>query len=117
MSDSRLANVNQAESVPVLSPRRDSILVSRSTILLLSGILMGMVLRDGVLPWTHFHGFYFGLTGLVAYFGLEVVARRRAEREVREAHERMVNILNSRIDKHVSRSNSEHPVISLTPRS
>jgi hypothetical protein len=103
----------ELETAHGLNHKRDLILVSRSSILLLSGILMGMALREGVVPWAHFHGFFIGLTGLIAYFGLEVVSRRKAEREVREAHDRMVNILNSRIEKLVARSDGDYPVLSM----
>jgi hypothetical protein len=103
----------ELESAHGLNRNREMILVSRSSILLLSGILIGMALRDGVQPWAHFHGFFIGLTGLIAYVGLEVVSRHRADRETREAHDRMVNVLNSRIEKLVVRSNGDHSVLSM----
>jgi hypothetical protein len=90
-------------------PKREAILLSRSTILVLSGVLLGLALREGVLPSMHSLGFYVGLTGLIAYLGLEVASRRKHERVAREAHDRMVSILNSRIDKHMARPHPETP--------
>lgn len=115
MTNSRAEVLNEFGNGLALYHKREAILVSRSTILLLSGVLMGMALREGVVPWAHFHGFYIGLTGLIAYLGLEIVSRRRHDREAREAHDRMVNILNSRIDKHVARSLAEMPIVTTPP--
>jgi hypothetical protein len=105
MIENQVGALSNTGIEPVRSNRGDAFLLSRSTILVLSGVLLGMALRESVVTNVHLHGFYIGLTGLVAYLGLEVTSRRKHERELREAHDRMMSVLNTRIDKHVARTN------------
>jgi hypothetical protein len=76
-------------------------LLSRSTILILSGILVGMGLRDGLEHQLYLVGYFSGAVGIIAYFGLEVLAQRRQREATRETLQRAATVLNSWLAKEV----------------
>ncbi|MBI5761053.1 MAG: hypothetical protein HZA46_21220 [Planctomycetales bacterium] len=76
-------------------------LLSRSTILILSGILVGMGLRDGLEHQLYLAGYFSGAVGIIAYFGLEVLAQRRQREATRETLQRAATVLNSWLAKEV----------------
>ena len=81
-------------------------LLSHSTVLILSGFLIGMVCRRIADPRIEVLVFAVGVLGVVAYIGLDQVARRRQERAHRTAAERANQDLERRIDRHIAREST-----------
>jgi C4-dicarboxylate-specific signal transduction histidine kinase len=78
-------------------------LVSRSTILILSGFLVGLGTSHGLDPAAQARVFCAAGTGFLAYVGLDLVARRRRQTADREAHSKATRQLERRIGRHVGR--------------
>jgi len=76
-------------------------LLSRSTILILSGILVGMGLRDGLEHQLYLTGCLAGAVGIIAYFGLELLAQRRQREATKDTLQRAATVLNKWLAKEV----------------
>lgn len=84
-----------------ISPKSVPSLFSRTTILILSGVLMGIGLGQPTISSIHQQSLCASLAGMVAYLGLTVAARRRQREEIRSAFERATWNLNQRLDKFI----------------
>lgn len=73
-------------------------LLSRSSILILSGILVGMGLRDGLENRLYQLGYFAGAIGIISYFGLELLAQRRQREATRITLQRAATVLNTWLD-------------------
>lgn len=82
--------------------RRKSPLVSRSTILILSGFLIGSVLRDYTETRLERNILFAGLVGVVAYIGLVFGAYSHGKRKRRVAIEKAASDMENRIERHLS---------------
>jgi len=78
-------------------------LVSHSSILIFSGVLIGMVAARMVSREWQPIVYLVGLFGLVAYFGLALLAERRQRRTAERALEKASADLEHRFDRHVHR--------------
>lgn len=78
-------------------------MISRASILILSGFLVGMVTSRSVVPGTELSVLAAALTGVLSYVVLDHVSCRREQRVVREACRRTTKTLENRIDRHISR--------------
>jgi hypothetical protein len=76
--------------------------ISRSAILILSGILIGTTLSQGNLTGLSFSGFCAGVIGMISFYGLDVAARRREDRVVRRRLAVVDLTLATRLKRHVS---------------
>ena len=85
-------------------PAKSRWLLSRSTILILSGILIGMGIGNGWTASIHKLGFSAGMVGLVSYLGLDTVSRRRREKEEERALHQASCKLDTRIFRHIART-------------
>jgi hypothetical protein len=85
-----------------VAPKRPVQLVSRTAILILSGVLVGTAVGHGVPAGIYVHCFCAGVLGLVAFVTLDHLAERRRKQTVRRALERSQRTLASRIDRHVA---------------
>ena len=65
--------------------RHDSRLVTRSTVLILSGWFIGMATGRALPPGTEVSALLVGFTGMVAFLGLEYAAQQRKKRAASEA--------------------------------
>lgn len=74
-------------------------LLSRSTILILSGMLVGMGLRDGLEHQLYLTGGLAGAVGIIAYFGLELLAQRRQREATKDTLQRAATVLNTWLAK------------------
>jgi hypothetical protein len=94
-------------------------LLSRSSILILSGILVGMGLRDGLQHELYLLGYFAGAIGIISYFGLELLAQRRQREATKETLQRAASVLNSWLDKESggdSRPANSSSAIPVAPR-
>ena len=78
-------------------------LVSHSSILIFSGILIGMVASRMVSQEWQSTVYLIGLFGLVSYFGLALLAERRQRNTTERALEKASTDLEHRFDRHVHR--------------
>ena len=82
-------------------------LLSRSTILILSGFLIGIVSQQFVDADLKIYVLSAGVFGLVAFIGLEAVASRLNARATQKASKKAEAALVERVNRHVSRHASE----------
>jgi hypothetical protein len=82
---------------------RPGVLVSRTAILILSGVLIGNGIGNGVMSGLHFYGFCAGLIGLISFFALDVLAHQRQLLKTRRRTESVTRVLDRRIRRHVAR--------------
>ena len=75
--------------------------VSHTTILILSGLLIGMVAGSWTHPNVQMPVFVAGVLGLVMYIGVSRVAQRR-QQSAHQTRERSLNKLEIRLNRHVS---------------
>lgn len=78
-------------------------LLSHSTILILSGFLIGMVAHNYVQSQAAPYVYLTGIVGLIAYLGLGQLARSRQKRAESLACERASDMLVQRLNRHVPR--------------
>jgi len=78
-------------------------LISRSTIFILSGVLIGLGFGGGYSPSFHYSGLMAGWVGLIAYIALDWVARRRKKAATQRKLERKTSALESRIFRVIPR--------------
>lgn len=86
-----------------LHRRRTGALVSQSSILILSGFLLGTVFNDSIPPEIHAYATLAGTCGVIAYIGLRFVSVRYLGMGGQMATEEAVSKLENRIDRHVAR--------------
>ncbi len=82
-----------------VTPRRSPEVVSRSAILILSGALIGTAVTQGELTGLNASGFYAGIAGLLAFYVLDLAARRNRTRVVR----RKLAAIDTRLTKRLKR--------------
>lgn len=87
---------------PVAAPRPVQ-LVSRTAILILSGVLIGTGVGRGAPAGIYFYTFCAGVIGLISFMGLEHLAERQRQAKTRRVLEAAERTLASRIDRHVPR--------------
>jgi hypothetical protein len=76
-------------------------LISESTILILSGILIGIMSTRASYSPLSASTFLTGITGLIAYYSLGYVRQRKAERAEAAAFERSTTQLAQRVERHI----------------
>jgi hypothetical protein len=76
--------------------------ISRSAILILSGILIGTTIAQGHMTGVSFYGFCAGIIGMISFFSLDVAAERRQSRVVRKRLAVANSTLTTRLRRHVT---------------
>ena len=76
-------------------------LVSRSTILILSGFLIGSVFRDYAETRLERNILFAGLIGIVAYIGLVFGTQSHSRRKQRVANDKATSEMDDRIERHI----------------
>lgn len=76
--------------------------ISRTTILILSGVLMGVGLGQPAVSQVHRQALSASLVGLVSYLGITVAARKRHREAIQTAFEQATWNLNTRLDRFVA---------------
>ena len=84
-----------------VAPQRSPQIISRSAILILSGVLIGNSIHQGPLDDTSVHAFCAGIVGMVSFVGLELVAQRGRQRKVRKTLAAADSALMKRLRRHV----------------
>jgi len=84
-----------------VAPQRSPQIISRSAILILSGVLIGNAIHQGPLEGASYYGLCAGLTGLISFLGLELVAQRGSQRVVRRTLAAVDSTLTQRLRRHV----------------
>ncbi len=87
--------------------RIDRQLISRSAILILSGVLIGSTVTQGQLTGIGFFGFCAGIIGMISFLALDLAARGRQKRIVRRTLAAADSTLTKRLRRHVG---SQSPV-------
>jgi hypothetical protein len=82
-----------------ISPKPAPSIISRTTILILSGVLMGIGVGHASVTTAHRQALCASVAGLVSYLGLSVAARKRHREAIRTAVEQATWNLNTRLDK------------------
>jgi len=75
--------------------------ISRSAILILSGLLIGTAIAQGDLAGVAFYRFVAGIIGLIAFYALDLAAQRRQTRVVRKRLAAADSVLTRRLRRHV----------------
>ena len=78
-------------------------ILSHSSILILSGFLIGLAACRGVHPELQANVCLAGVAGLISYFGLGLLARQRQQRADRVARQQAAWRMERRIHRHVPR--------------
>ena len=76
--------------------------ISRSAILILSGVLIGTTISQGPLTGTSFYGFCAGIIGMISFFALDLAAQNRQTHVVRRRLAAANSKLNTRLHRHVT---------------
>ncbi len=84
-------------------------LLSHSTILILSAFLIGVTAGKASSLQIELMIYLTGSVGLIAYFLLGQLARRRKQKTERLATRQAVTELESRVDRHITRSAADNP--------
>ncbi len=84
-----------------VAPQRSPQVISRSAILILSGVLIGNSIHQGPLDGLSFYGFCAGMTGMVSFVGLDLAAQRGRQRVVRKTLAATDSTLTQRLRRHV----------------
>jgi hypothetical protein len=84
-----------------IAPQRSPQIISRSAILILSGVLIGNSIHQGPLDGISFSAFCAGIVGMVSFVGLELVAQRSGQRVVRKTLAAADSTLTKRLRRHV----------------
>ena len=80
-------------------------LISRSSILILGGVLIGLSCSEGLnhgFGSISFLAFLAALVGLFAFIGLDLAGRRRRARAERLAHQQAVEKIEQRVNRHLA---------------
>ena len=75
--------------------------ISRSAILILSGLLIGTAIAQGDLGGVAFYRLVAGIIGLIAFYALDLAAQRRQTRVVRKRLAAVDSVLTRRLRRHV----------------
>ncbi len=86
---------------PVGSPPARQV-VSRSAILILSGVLIGSTVAQGALTGVAFSSFCAGIIGMISFLALNLAAHRRDTRIVRRTLAAADSNLTKRLRRHVA---------------
>ena len=84
-----------------LAQQRSPQVISRSAILILSGVLIGNSLHQGALDGIAFYGFCAGIVGMLSFLGLDLAAQRGRQRIVRKTLAAADSTLTQRLRRHV----------------
>jgi hypothetical protein len=76
--------------------------ISRSAILILSGVLIGTTVSQGHLTGLSLYGFCAGIIGMISFFALDLVAQKRQTRAVRRRLAAADSTLTTRLRRHVT---------------
>jgi hypothetical protein len=87
---------------PIGLPQPARQVVSRSAILILSGILIGTTISQGHLTGTSFYGFCAGIIGMISFFALDLAAQKRQTRVIRKRLAAANSKLTTRLHRHVT---------------
>ena len=93
-----------------VAPQRSPQIISRSAILILSGVLIGTSIHRGPLDGISFYGFCAGITGLVSFIALDLVAQRGRQRVVRKTLAAVDSTLSQRLRRHVECQTPKAPL-------
>jgi hypothetical protein len=88
-------------------------LISHSTILILSGFLIGIGAGKAAHPDIENYVLLAGVGGLIAYIGLDSAARRRTHRATQAAMDKATQALEERYSRHLAASEMK---VESTPR-
>ncbi len=102
----RHASINGKPVAPQRSPQ----IISRSAILILSGVLIGNSIHQGPLDGISFYGFCGGITGLISFIGLDLAAQRGRQRVVRKTLAAVDSTLTQRLQRHVECQTPQAPL-------
>jgi hypothetical protein len=75
--------------------------ISRSAILILSGILIGTAIAQGDLAGVAFYRFVAGIVGLIAFYALDLVAQGQQARVIRQRLAATDSFLAGRLRRHL----------------
>jgi hypothetical protein len=92
-----------------VAPQRSPQMISRSAILILSGVLIGNAVHQGPLDGISFYGLCAGIAGLVSFLGLDLVAHRGRQRVVRKTLKAADSTLTQRLRRHVDCQTPQAP--------
>jgi len=84
-----------------VAPQRSPQVLSRSAILILSGVLIGSSIQQGPLDGVSFYSFCTGIVGMVSFVGLELVSQRGRQRSVRKTLAAADSTLTKRLRRQV----------------
>jgi len=76
-------------------------LISRSSVLIFGGLLIGLTMSNAVYAGVRSQVFLAGAFGVVAYIGLNYVASIRRKRAIQRKHEEEISQLEARVDHHI----------------
>lgn len=76
-------------------------LISRSSVLIVGGLLIGLTMSNAVYAGFRSQVFLAGAFGLVAYIGLTCVANIRRKKAIRRMQEEKISQLEARVDHHI----------------
>ena len=86
--------------------RNDSRLLTRSTVLILSGWFIGMATGRALAPGTEAYALLVGFTGMLSFLGLEYAAQQRKKRAASETLAETFEKLEQRIPHETAGHNS-----------
>jgi hypothetical protein len=93
-----------------VAPQRSTQVISRSAILILSGVLIGTSIHQGPFDGLSFYGLCTGITGMLSFMGLELVAQRGRQRVVRKTLAAVDSTLTKRLRRHVECQTPKAPL-------
>lgn len=84
-----------------IRPQTPPQVVSRTAILILSGVLIGTTLSQGGLAGASFYGFMAGILGLISFVGLDLAAHGQRKRLIHKTLAAADSNLVGRLRRHV----------------
>lgn len=84
-----------------IRPQTQPQVISRTAILILSGVLIGATLSQGNLAGVSFYAFIAGILGLISFVGLDLVAQKQRKHVVRQALLAADSNLTGRLRRHI----------------
>jgi hypothetical protein len=84
-----------------VGPKSSGHVISRSAILILSGLLIGTAIAQGDLAGVAFYRFVAGIIGLIGFYALDLAAQSRQTRVVRKRLAAANSVLARRLRRHV----------------
>jgi len=99
-----------------IRPASSRQVVSRSAILILSGVLIGATIGQGEMAGLAYFRFCAGIIGLISYMGLELVAHGQRNRVLRKKLAAADSKLRSRLSRHLTSPSPKAPkLVSAIP--